>query len=653
MILLVTRPTGAQVLALKSNTDNFSASDIAVLPTLGFDSLRRPIWVFDDVRKRKVYANRAALDLWGAASLDALLARDFSDQSPAIRQRMDDIAERIEGGGVAEERWTFYPNGAAVTVDSLISRIDLPDGGRAMLFEGTSVAPPPEKQRALEALRHTSALVSLYDADGYRLFGNPAAVASYPGARVRFAEIFANGDAGGALWSSALAGEAVEGAYRVITADGERWHSLAARRTPDPMTGELCVLVNEADITEEVEAQSALAEARERAETAMAARQDFLANMSHELRTPLTSILGFADLLAASRLDDEQRGRLDRIRDAGTVLLDTLNDVLDFSKLEAGGVNLESRPFALREMLSQAVGLFEAQALAKSLDLSLRIDPACPDWLAGDRERLRQVLVNFLGNAVKFTGAGQVALSAVLRPGAAPGSARLELAVADTGVGVPEGMLDLVFDRFAQAGPEVARTFGGTGLGLAISKEIIALMGGEIGVDSIAGQGARFWFVLDLAVAAAPARPAPQAEPIATRSLRLLVADDHEANRELIGTLVRAAGHQADVVADGVAAVEAAAQGAYDVILMDVQMPHMDGLTATRAIRGLTGEAALTPIIALTANVLPEQVAFYRASGMDDHVGKPINPRDLLTRIALWADPQPAMTAHMRDATQA
>ncbi len=376
--MLATRPTGAQVLALQSNTDNFFASDTTVPLTLGFDSLRRPIWVFDDVRKRKVYANRAALDLWGAASLDELLARDFSDQSPAIQRRMADIAGRIEAGDAVEERWTFYPKGVAVTLDSVISRIDLPDGGRAMLFEGASVAPPAEKQRALEALRHTSALVSLYDADGYRLFGNPAAMTSYPGARVRFAEIFANGDVGGALWSSALAGEVVEGAYRVATAHGPRWHSVTVRRTPDPMTGEPCVLVNEADITEEVEAQSALAEARERAEAAMAARQDFLANMSHELRTPLTSILGFADLLAASRLDDEQRGRLDRIRDAGTVLLETLNDVLDFSKLEAGGMNLEIRPFALRELLSQTVGLFEAQAQAKTLDLacaSIRLVP--------------------------------------------------------------------------------------------------------------------------------------------------------------------------------------------------------------------------------------------------------------------------------------
>ena len=405
---------------MTSNPGRIAASDLPALLGLGFDHLRRPIWVFDDVRKRKVYANRAALELWGASTLEDLLARDFSDQSPAVRTRMKDIAARIEGGGAVEERWTFYPNGAPLVVDTTISRIALPGGGHAMLLEGVEVEAEAQQQRAIEALRHTSALVSLYDADGFRIFGNPAALSSYPGSEVRFAEIFANGDAGGALWSSALGGDAVEGAYRMITAHGERWHGLAARRTPDPVTGELCVLVNETDITEEVEAQSALAEARERAEAAMAARQDFLANMSHELRTPLTSILGFTDLLDASKLDDEQRRRLGRIRDAGAVLLDTLNDVLDFAKLEAGGVNLESRPFALRALLNQAAGMFEAQALSKGLDLALRVDPACPEWLEGDGDRLRQVLVNFLGNAVKFTGAGSVTRARPTRAGRRP-----------------------------------------------------------------------------------------------------------------------------------------------------------------------------------------------------------------------------------------
>jgi CheY-like chemotaxis protein len=182
----------------------------------------------------------------------------------------------------------------------------------------------------------------------------------------------------------------------------------------------------------------------------------------------------------------------------------------------------------------------------------------------------------------------------------------------------------------------VSRRFGGTGLGLAISKEIVALMGGRIGVDSVAGEGARFWCVLDLPVAAPPVATPEETAPRPERPLKLLVADDNDANRELIGTLVRAMGHEAETVGDGAAAIEAARTGLYDLILMDIHMPRLDGLAATRAIRDLEGDAASTPIVALTANVLPDQIAVYRSSGMDDHVGKPIDPSELLSKIASW-----------------
>lgn len=620
---------------MTSSVKSIVASEVQASLALDFDALRRPVWVFDDGRKRTLYANRAALKLWRAPSLQALRARDFSKSSPAVRARMSDLAARLETG-VVEERWTFYPQGKAVTVDTMISRIALPDGGWAMLCEGVRLHPEAEEQRAIEALRHTSALVTLYDADGFRIFGNPAALAAYPDRAVRFADIFADGEAGGTLWRSLLDTEVVEGGYRVLTADGSRWHSLTARRTPDPMSGEPCVLVNETDITEEVEARAALADARERAEAAASARQAFLANMSHELRTPLTSVLGFADLLAESALDDGQRRHLARIRDAGAMLLGTLNAVLDFSKLEAGGVDLERKPFDLPDLVVRTAGMFEAAALAKGLDLIVRVDPDCPQWLEGDRERLSHVLVNFLGNAIKFTAAGGVSLAVERRPGAAPDIERLELSVSDTGVGIPAEMLDQVFDRFAQAGPEVSRRFGGTGLGLAISKEIIALMGGRIGVDSAPGQGARFWCVLDFPIANPPGAVEDKDFGRPQHRLRLLVADDNDANRELIGTLARAVGHEVETVADGVAAVEAVRTGAYDVVLMDVHMPGMDGLAATRAIRALKDGSASTPIIALTANVLPDQIVFYRASGMDDHVSKPIDPSELVAKISSW-----------------
>jgi signal transduction histidine kinase/CheY-like chemotaxis protein len=604
----------------------------------GFERLRRPVWIFDDTSKRKVYANPAALELWGAASLEDLQARDFTDQSAAVRIRMDAINARIALGETVHDCWTFYPNGEPVVVRTAISLIPLTDGGSGMMFEAVPTEIEPEEHRAVEALRHTTVLVALYDAQGVRLFANPAAVLACPLSGARFGEAFVDREAGEHLWRTAVDGEPAFGSFLLATTEGERWHSVDARLILDPVTGDSCVLVNAMDITEEVEARAALGEARERAESAMRARQEFLANMSHELRTPLTSVIGFAGLLADTPLTAEQRSRLDRVQDAGAALMSTLNDVLDLSKLEAGGVHLAPRPFDLRAMLSQAAGIVEVQASAKGLDLTLAVDAACPDWVEGDPERLRQVLLNLLGNAVKFTNEGEVALSVTRRESANPALARLELAVSDTGVGVPEAMLSKVFDRFAQAGPDVSRRFGGTGLGLTITRQLVEMMGGEIGVDSIAGLGARFWCVIDLPIVHAVETPIDVIELAPVEGLRLLVADDNEANRELIGAIVRAAGHEVEVARNGVEAIEAVLAGDYDLVLMDVQMPVMDGLAAARAIRALDRAASQVPIIALTANVLADQVAFYRAQGMDDHVGKPINPRELLTKIAQWGD---------------
>ena len=622
-----------------------SASDPSALGHLlpfsvdGLEQLRRPVWVFDDLRKRKIYANPAAVGLWGAESLDALLARDFTDQSPAVRIRMDAIQERIAQGETVQDRWTFYPNGTPVTVKTTISLVTLTDGALAMLFEGVPSDVVAEDQRAIEALRHTMVLVALYGEDGLRRFANPATVAAYSAQAARFTDCFMDRQAGERLWAAALRGEPAFGSFLVTTAAGPRWHSIDARRARDPVNGDACVLVNETDITQEVEARAALGEARERAEAATRSRQDFLANMSHELRTPLTSVIGFAGLLADTPLDPEQRRRLGRIQDAGSALMSTLNDVLDLSKLEAGGVDLHLRPFALRDLLGQAIGIVEAQALAKGLDLSLIVDPGCPDWVEGDPERLRQVLLNLLGNAVKFTTKGAVTLSVTCLEQDDPTRARLEIAVSDTGVGVPKAMLSKVFNRFTQASSDITKRFGGTGLGLAITRQLVEIMGGKIGVDSMAGRGSRFWCVIDLPLAVAVEPDVGVVAPAPIDGLHLLVAEDNEANRELIGALLRAAGHRVDFAHDGAEAVEAARSGDHDLILMDVRMPVMDGLTATRAIRGLACKAASTPIIALTANVLADQVAFYRAQGMNDHVGKPINPRELLTMIARWSDP--------------
>ncbi|MBO9709070.1 MAG: response regulator [Caulobacter sp.] len=614
----------------------FTAAPVGLpFDTAGFDRLKRPVWVFDDARKRKVYANPAAVELWGAARLAELLARDFSDQSASVRTRMEALRRRLDQGETVEDIWTFYPLGAPVRVSTTISAILLSDGRAAMLFEAAHADVEPEENRAVEALRHTPLLVATFDAQGRMLFDNPSHRAAFPGL-TRFGEAFVERAEAERIWRRTLAEGAWTGSCRVRVGGRILWHSLVARRTPDPVTGEVSVLLSQADMTDEVEARLELADARAKAEEAMHSQEAFLANMSHELRTPLTSVLGFAGLLRDTSLNAVQARYLSRVEDAGRALMSTLNDVLDFSKLEAGGVELEARPFHLAQVLDQALGIVEVQAGAKDLTLRKTLDPTIPAWLMGDPERLRQILLNLLSNAVKFTAEGSVTLAArrLERAGAA---AWVELSVTDTGVGVPEGKMDRVFERFTQADASVTRRFGGTGLGLPITKRLAEAMGGEVGVSSRLGAGSRFWCVLPFPVAegeVGEAELAPQRTPAPTA--RVLVADDNAANRELVSVILEAAGCAVDVAADGAQAVAAVAAGDYDLVLMDVRMPVLDGVAATCAIRALPGEAARVPILALSANVLADQVEGYRVAGMNDHIAKPITPRDLLTKVAQW-----------------
>ena len=318
--------------------------------------------------------------------------------------------------------------------------------------------------------------------------------------------------------------------------------------------------------------------------------------------------------------------------------------MLDFSKLEAGGFELDPEPFDPAQTVRSAVAIVAEQAAGKGLTLTTRIDPPDPaPVLIGDAPRLRQVLLNFLSNAIKFTREGGVTVKLSGRVRA--DRCHLRIAVTDTGIGIEAANIGALFSRFTQADASVSRQFGGTGLGLAISKQIVETMGGRIGVDSVAGAGSTFWFEVDLAVAADDAQSAePEAAAALERPIRCLVVEDNAVNRELLITLLSPFGIEIDTACDGAEAVEAVMAGRYDVILMDMQMPVMDGLTATRRIRALSdAHAARTPIIAMTANVLPAQVARCREAGMDDHLGKPINLPLLLQALDRWSAPPEAL----------
>ena len=402
--------------------------------------------------------------------------------------------------------------------------------------------------------------------------------------------------------------------------------------------GELTEIVDVVrDITARKEAEAALIQARQDAEAASRAKSEFLANMSHELRTPLTSILGFSRLVGQDGgLSDKDRKHLDLIRTAGETLLAVVNDILDFSKLEAGALSLTEEPFSIADLGQGVTALLSGQAEDKGLRLTCEAPNGV--WLAGDAARLRQVLLNLVSNAVKFTERGEVALTLQVEPEA--GHSWLKVEVRDTGVGLDPAQIDQMFDRFTQADGSVSRRYGGTGLGLAISRRLVEMMGGEIGAESDGHSGSTFRFRVPLRSAESPADSHRAPDTVTPdRRLRVLLAEDNAANRALITALTAPLEIELDVVENGEEAVLALQAEAYDLILMDMQMPVMDGPSAARAIRGLPGPAARTPIIALTANVLPEQIDQCRAAGMQGHVAKPIDPRALFAAIAEHARP--------------
>ena len=365
-----------------------------------------------------------------------------------------------------------------------------------------------------------------------------------------------------------------------------------------------------------------LAAARDEAEAGSRAKTEFLANVSHEIRTPMNAILGLLRMLQQSGLTETQRGYADNTHTAARSLLRLLNDILDFSKIDTGNMHLESAPFSLRGLAEELRALGDSLAAGKQLALHLALDPALPATVMGDPLRLRQVLLNLLGNAIKFTPRGEVRIELAMKDG------RVEFAVQDSGIGMAPGQMAGIFDAFSQAETSTSRRFGGTGLGLAISQRLVQLMGGALEVSSVEGAGSRFWFALALAPAQAPLAPAPPVPAGAPRlgGVRLLVVDDNELNRQVADSLLCAEGARvllADSGAQALALLERDPRSV-DLVLMDVQMPGMDGHAATRAIRASAALRQL-PVIAMTANAMAGDREACLAAGMDDYIQKPID----------------------------
>ncbi|PEQ10490.1 hypothetical protein B2G71_21930 [Novosphingobium sp. PC22D] len=450
--------------------------------------------------------------------------------------------------------------------------------------------------------------------------------------------------------AAATLGTPIDFRAKIVRPNGEIRHVLSVGQAERLPSGEIIGLLGIfEDITDQTLTEQELVAARDQAQAAVQAKDAFLANMSHEIRTPMNGVLGFTELLLHSDLDDAQRRQVQLISDSGKAMLQLLNDILDLSKIEAGEMHVVREPIDLAHVVRSSIKLVEPAARKKGVHLTVRIDPALPHHVCGDAMRVRQILLNLLGNAVKFTDEGSISL--VLRVD----GDQAEIVVRDTGIGIPAERQQAVFGQFVQADPTTAGQRGGTGLGLAITQRLVHLMEGSIRMESEEGIGTTFFVRLPLSPADKAVMQVPEQQLSAQAggtfsSLRVLIAEDHDVNQELMRAIGERLGLPIDIARDGVEAVSmveraAGAGDPYRLVLMDVQMPEMDGIAAARELRARGYSKTVLPIVALTANAYVDDIAACLDAGMQAHLSKPVSIEELQRTLTKWAAIPPRSAA--------
>ncbi len=619
------------------------------------------MWVFDPKRQCMLWANPAGVAFWHAASLAEFLARDFSNPSEATITRNMALLEQHASGQTGRSQWTVYPKGQPVTLNAHSIGVQLTDGSVAILYEALAVPKSVDASvlRGVEAMQHTSVLVALYRLDGRMVMCNPSAVRALgvtnaSTQRDAFAALFTEPALAQTIRQTVHSGQVYSDEVLLTSLSGPRWYGLDARQVPDPVTGEALLQINARDISDLKTTQAALHHAKEVAEAANLAKSQFLATMSHEIRTPMNGILGMAQLLLMPDLaDSERHDYAHTILSSGQTLLSLLNDILDLSKIEAGKFQLESRAFEAAQLMDEIGSLFAGAAKTKNLQLNCQWHGPTQQRYQADAHRLHQMLSNLVGNAIKFTLAGHIDIEG-RELERTPESAWLEFSVRDTGIGIAPHKLKLLFLPFSQTDSSTTREFGGSGLGLSIVRNLAQAMGGDVGVDSVAGEGSRFWFRLRAQVLTLCDPDAPDQRAMPTHMCALmtpaqldahvLVVEDNAVNRMVIQSFLGKLGLRMTLAHDGQQALDVLLQSdpdnAPDLVLMDLHMPVMDGYTATERIRQWEAAQAAArprlPILALTADAFEEDRQHCLAIGMDDFLTKPITLAALTGALARW-----------------